>query len=68
MKPMSMEQARKAWTTNPNRMVAFAPGTHESSGKHPDRWLLADSGDILGTGFCIEDCVAMRDSIKRRST
>jgi hypothetical protein len=65
MRPMTKEQAYRAWEKNPNRMIAFEPNAcpHDAP---VDRWVLADRWSVLGTGFSLEDIRTMRDTIERK--
>lgn len=66
---MTMEKARLVWAKNPNRVIAFAPGTHQDSDKYlpsEGRWLIADGSGVLGTAHSREDCDDLRNTLMRK--
>jgi hypothetical protein len=67
MKPKTIIEAQKAWARNPNRMVAFAPGTHPGAKVYgDDKWIIADKDNIIGVGFSLDDMIEMKKRTHRR--
>lgn len=62
------EKAQTVWAKHPNRMIIFAPNTHEKieHDYQKDRWLLADQWAILAIGHSHDDMAMARDTLKRK--